>query len=289
MIGEKQMVDFPIVDTHVHLWDPARIRYPWIEGIPQLNKPFLPEDFSRHCGSVEVEKIVFLQCDCVPEAHLQEARWIASLAESDRRISGIVPWAPLEEGEAARGSLDALKEIALVRGVRRLIQSEDVTFCIRPEFVAGVKLLAEYDFSFDLCIYHRHLANTIRLVERCPEVRFILDHIGKPDIKNGLKAPWREELKLLSEFPNVTCKVSGLVTEADHNDWHREDLKPYIDHVTACFGFDRIVFGGDWPVATLACEYPLWVETLSWALEGCSQEDLRKVFRQNGIEFYRLG
>ena len=283
------MVDFPIVDAHVHLWDPARIRYPWIEDIPELNKPFLPQDFRDHIGPVEVEKFVFLQCDCVPEAYLQEANWIASLASMDPRICGMVPWAPLEKGEGSRESLDALKEIALVRGVRRLIQSEDVTFCVRPDFVAGVKLLAEYDFSFDLCIYHRHMANTIRLVEQCPEVRFILDHIGKPDIKNGVKEPWKKELKTLSEFPNVTCKVSGLVTEADHEQWRREDLKPYIDHVAACFGFDRMVFGGDWPVATLACEYPVWVETLSWALKGSSDADIQKVFRQNAIEFYRLG
>jgi L-fuconolactonase len=283
------MVDFPIVDTHVHLWDPTRIRYPWLEDIPQLNKPFLLEDFSRHCGPVQVDKIVFLQCDCVPEASLQEAQWIASLAEMDPRIRGMVPWAPVESGEMVRSSLDALKAIPLVRGIRRLIQSEDVDFCIQPGFVKGVQILAEYDFSFDICIYHRHLANTIRLVEQCPDVRFILDHIGKPDIQNGTKEPWQKELKTLAGFQNVTCKVSGMVTEADHEKWTRDDLKPYIDHVAECCGPDRMVFGGDWPVATLACAYPDWVEALGWALSGWSGDELRRVFRENATDFYRLG
>ena len=121
-----------------------------------------------------------------------------------------------------------------------------------------------------------------------PEVQFILDHIGKPDIKNKLLDPWRAEIKTLSEFPNVWCKVSGLVTEADHENWTREQLKPYIDHVIECFGFDRVMYGGDWPVAFQATEYPRWVETLDWAIEGCTDKELKKLFRDNAAAFYRL-
>ena len=132
------------------------------------------------------------------------------------------------------------------------------------------------------------MANTIKLVEQCPDVLFILDHIGKPDIKNQIFDPWRDELKRLSEFPNVWCKMSGLVTEADHQHWTREDLKPYIDHVLDCFGFSRVLYGGDWPVAYQATTYPRWVETLEWAVRGCSEDELRKLFYDNAIEFYRL-
>jgi L-fuconolactonase len=148
--------------------------------------------------------------------------------------------------------------------------------------------MPEYNLSFDICIDHRHMANTIELVRRCPNTRFILDHIGKPDIKNHVLDPWREQLKTLAGFPNVWCKMSGLVTEADHKTWTRNDLRPYIDHVLACFGFERTAFGGDWPVAFQAARYKQWLDALLWAVEGCSHNELRKLFRDNGRMFYRL-
>lgn len=282
------MLPFPIVDTHVHLWDPTYLSYPWLQNIPKLNKPYLLEDFKQATGSVQVDKIVFLQCECDFSQFMAEADWVTDLAAQDPRIEGIVPWAPLEKGEAARPDLDKLAENRLIKGVRRLLQSEPVDFCLQPSFIEGVQALADFNLSFDICIYHRHLANVIQLVRQCPDVNFILDHIGKPDIKNQLFEPWRTELKTLAQFPNVWCKVSGLVTEADPQNWTKEDLKPYIDHVVNCFGFDRVIYGSDWPVATLASEYPRWVETLLWAVEGCSEAELRKLFRENAIKFYKL-
>lgn len=283
------MLDFPIVDTHLHLWDPKRLRYPWIDNIPLLNKPYLLEDYKKACGPVQVERMVFLQCECIPEQFLQEAEWVTSLAQQDPRIQGIVPWAPLEKGEAARPDLERLAQNRLIKGVRRIIQFEpDPDFCLRPDFVRGVQMLSNYHLSFDICISHAQMANTIRFVLQCPGVRFILDHIGKPDIKNHLLDPWRAEIKALSEMPNVWCKVSGLVTEADHKTWTKEDLKPYIDCVIACFGFDRVIYGGDWPVAYQAAEYPRWVETLAWAVSGASEAERRKLFHDNAVAFYRL-
>ena len=132
------------------------------------------------------------------------------------------------------------------------------------------------------------MANTIRMVEQCPEVTFILDHIGKPDIKNKLLEPWKTQIKQLSRLPNVWCKVSGLVTEADMQNWTREDLKPYIDHVMDCFGFEKTMFGGDWPVAFQATEYPRWVDTLDWALAGASSNELKAIFHDNAEQFYEV-
>lgn len=283
------MLNFPIVDTHVHLWDPAMLRYPWLDGIPLLNKPYLLEDYQRACANVQVEKMVFLQCECEFSQFMDEADWVISLAAQDPRIEAIVPWAPLEKGDAARADLERLAENRLVKGIRRIIQFEpDMEFCLRPDFLKGVQALPDYHFSFDICISHIHLANTIKLVRQCPNVQFVLDHIAKPDIKNQVFEPWRREVKTLSEFPNVWCKVSGLVTEADHQRWKNEDLKPYLDHVIECFGFDRVMYGGDWPVAYQAAKYPQWVETLAWAVSGCSELELQKLFRTNAIEFYRL-
>ena len=284
------MIPFPIVDTHLHLWDPGNLRYPWLDGNALLNKPYLLDDYRRACGPVQVEKMVFLQCECDFSQFQQEADWVTSLAQQDPRIAGIVPWAPLEKGEAARPALEKLAENSLIKGVRRIIQFEpDIEFCLQPNFVKGVQALAAYNFSFDICIFHPQLANTIKMVQQCPNVKFILDHIGKPDIKNHLLDPWRAEIKQLASLPNVWCKVSGLVTEADHQHWTKEDLKPYIDHVIASFGFDRVMYGGDWPVAYQATEYPRWVETLEWAVRGCSETELRKLFHDNAVGFYKLG
>ena len=279
---------FPIVDTHLHIWDPKLLYYPWLEEVPLLNKAYLIDGYREASGEIEVEKMVFVQAEVDFAQYREETEWVSEVAKEDPGIEGIVSWAPLEKGEEVASELEALSANPLVKGIRRIIQFEsDPEFCLLPDFVRGVQLLHEFDLSFDICINHTQMPNIIRMVEQCPKERFILDHIGKPDIKNQLFDPWREQLARLAAFPNVSCKVSGLVTEADHKNWKPEDLKPYIDHVLECFGFDRIMYGGDWPVAYQATKYPRWVETLESAIGG-SPEQHRKLFRENAIDFYKL-
>lgn len=283
------MPSFPIVDTHLHIWDLKRLRYPWLASVPMLNKDHLIEDYRRACGDVQVAKMVFLQCECDFSQYADEAAWVTEVAARDPRIRGIVPWAPLEKGDAAEAELANLAANPLIKGIRRIIQFEaDPEFCLRPAFVRGVQLLPRHGLSFDICINHRQLANTLKLVRQCPNVSFILDHIAKPDIKAGLLDPWRAELRELSRFPNVWCKLSGLTTEADHQSWKAADLRPYIDHVMDCFGFDRVIFGGDWPVAAQATDYPRWVHTVDEALKGASPDELHKLYVRNAETFYRV-
>ena len=282
------MEKFPIVDTHVHLWHPKQLRYPWLAEVPALNRPYLLKDYIAAYGALAIESIVFVQCDTHPDDGLKETAWVTSLAAVDPRIQGIVAWAPLEEGAQVAPFVEKLAENRLVKGIRRLIQSESVDFCVHPDFVSGVKTLSRYGLSFDLCIFHPQLANAIRLVEQCPHVQFILDHIGKPDIKNQLFDPWKQELETLAGFPNVHCKISGLVTEAELETWTPADLQPYIEHVITCFGFDRVIYGSDWPVSTQASDYSRWVQTLKDAVSGCTSEELRNLFRDNAIKFYKL-
>ncbi len=278
-----------IIDSHLHLWDPNQLRYPWLDELPLLNRPYLLDDYNDATVEVSVDKMIFLQCECIFDQCESEAARITELAKNDQRIQGIVPWAPLELGTGARDVLDRYAQNPLIKGVRRIIQFEPASdFCLQPGFIKGVEILSHYNFSFDICIDHTQLSNTIELVKKCPDVPFILDHIGKPDIKNKILDPWKKELKELSDLENVACKISGLVTEADHAEWTKEDLKPYIDNTIECFGFDRIVFGGDWPVCLQASNYSRWVETLDWALKGCSEQELRKIYRDNAERFYRL-
>ena len=283
------MISFPIVDTHVHLWHPGRLRYPWLGEVPAISEPYLLDDFRAAYGSVSIESFVFVECDVHPDERISEVEWVTSLVQDEPRFKGIVASTPLENEEAVRPVVEKMAENPLVKGIRRLLQAESLDFCLRPDFIKGVQLLAEYGLSFDICIVHPQLANVIEFVKQCPDTQFMMDHIGKPDIKNEVFQPWAREIETLSKFPNVFCKVSGVATSADFETWKPRDLKPYIDHIIGCFGFDRVVYGGDWPVSTQAIDYPQWVETLAWAVDGCSESEMKKLFRENAIRFYRLG
>jgi L-fuconolactonase len=281
------MPEFPLVDSHVHLWDQAVQPYPWLNDMPALNRRHTPAEFRAAGGPVAVAKLIFVQCGGADA--LIEVAWVDRLAREEPRIAGIVAQAPLEQGEVVASWLERLATIPRVKGVRRLLQDEpDDAFCLRPEFVRGVRLLPRFGFSFDLCIYHRQLANVIRLVRQCPQVSFVLDHLGKPGIRARQLDPWRAELRELATLPNVVCKLSGVATEADHAAWTAADLRPYLDHALECFGPARLLFGSDWPVSTLATDYPRWVATVDAALEGCTTEERQRIFARNAEAFYRI-
>ena len=283
------MPDFPIIDAHVHFYDVEKLNYSWMPNVPSLNHTSLVKDFDQARGKVDVDGIVFVEVDIDPGLHIEEAKFVAGLAEADKRVSGIVAHAPLEKGRAIEADLEKLSHIQGVKGIRRLIQGEvDPSMCIAPDFVDGVNLLPKYGMSFDICIRHYQLVYAIELIKKCPNVRFILDHIAKPDIKNGLMDPWKIQIREMAKLPNVVCKVSGVATEADHQAWTREQLRPYIDHVIESFGFDRVMFGSDWTVATLALDYPTWVDILDEALTGTSIDEKRRFWRGTAIEAYRL-
>jgi L-fuconolactonase len=277
-----------ILDSHVHFWEPARLRYSWLDDLPSLNRAFLPDHVPTGGAGWSVAALIFVQADCAAEQARQEVDWVASLAASDGRILGLVAFAPLEKGEGARSTLEALRRQPLIKGVRRLIQSEPPGFSVRSEFIAGVQLLAGYELSCDLCLRHFQMREVIELVRQCPGVSFVLDHIGKPDIKNHLLEPWRKDIADLAALPNVMCKLSGLVTEADWQNWQPDDLQPYVDHVLAAFGADRVMFGSDSPVAYLAATYSQWIEALMAATESLSSADREKLFYRNAARFYRL-
>ena len=283
------MPDFPIIDTHLHIWDTRARPYPWLADHPAIDRPFLLPDFDAATGPVTVERMVFVQGEAAPSHGFDEARWVASEAERDPRIAAMVAWAPLEKGAAVAEDLERLATFPILRGIRRLIQSEaDLDFCLRPDFIEGVRTLGRFGLSFDICIDRRHMANAVAFAGRCPDVPMVLDHIGKPDIAGAEFQPWAEQIREMARLPHVVCKLSGVATEADHRTWTRDQLKPYIQTAAEAFGFDRLMFGGDWPVSTLAIGYPEWVETLEWALDRPDPGDCRKLFQGTARAFYRL-
>ncbi len=274
-----------IVDSHVHFWKPSQFQYDWLKSIAPLNRPFEPNDLQQVAAGVDLAGVVFVQADCAPDQGLAEARWVASLDAPVTPIKGIVAFAPLEEGGAVRAMLDVLAQIPRVKGIRRLIQSEASGFALQTTFVDGVRLLADYDLPFDLCVLHHQLPDVIALVERCPDVRFVLDHLGKPGIADGEIDIWRQHMSRLAKFENVSCKLSGLVTEADHVHWQPADLRPYVDHALEAFGAGRLMFGSDYPVCTLAATYQRWLDTLTALL---APDERQQIFAENATRFYRL-
>jgi L-fuconolactonase len=279
-----------IVDAHVHLWNPQQFRLAWLDDLPTLNKPFGLAEYPQESVGNSVTALVYVEVNVAPHDALREVQWAAEQAARDARLQGIVAAAPVEQGEQVRAHLEALQATSpLIKGVRRNLQDEtDPTFGVQPNFVRGVQLLAEYGFSFDLCIRHWQLPMVTELARQCPATKFMLDHLGKPAIKDHVLDPWREDLAQLAALPNVWCKISGLVTEADPQRWTPDDLAPSIAHALEVFGEDRVVFGGDWPVVLLASSYERWVETLEALTQHLTPEAQRKLWAENARRFYRL-
>lgn len=280
----------PIVDAHVHLWNPEQFTMPWLAGIPQLNRPYGLQDYREQTQDLPITGIVYVEVGVEPREALREAHHIVDLAREDPRLQAIVAAAPVEHGDAVREHLASLLAISpLIKGVRRNLQDEaEPDFCLQPNFVAGVRLLAQFNLSFDLCIKHWQLPYVTELVRRCPDTAFILDHLGKPGIKQHLLDPWQADLRKLAGLPNVVCKISGMVTEADHKNWQPADLEPYINVVLEAFGEERVLFGSDWPVALLASSYQRWYETLEALTTHLPLSAKRKLRAENAQRFYRM-
>lgn len=284
------MPDFPIVDCHVHLYDAKSIVYPWMKGEPILDRNHDSAVFTAATAPVVVDKIVFVEVAAAAGSNFDEVRWVENAAKSDPRIHAMVATVALEDGKAIESEVAAFARRPLARDIRRLIQGyvNEPGWCLRPGYLDGVRIVAEYGLGCEIGIVHPQMRDALRLVELFPHVRFSFDHIGKPGIKAGLVEPWKSEIRALAQFPNVICKISGVVTEADRAEWTYDQVSPYVAHAIEVFGFDRVMFGGDWPVVDLASSYPEWVAVVDRIVAGASATEQRKLFRDNAIRHYRM-
>jgi L-fuconolactonase len=275
-----------LTDAHVHFWNTELMPCPWLSGVPAIAHAHTPADLRAEAAQEMPSRIIFVDCG---SPWLDEVRWVEGLAKAEPRIRGIVAKATVNAGAQTVAALAELGRHPLVRGVRHNFEDErDPDYCVRPAFLEGVGRLAAAGLSFDICCKHHQLASVVELVRRTPETTFVLDHGGKPGIRAGLLDPWRAHIRALAALPNAVCKFSGLVTEADRENWTPAQLQPYVSTLLDSFGPARLLFGGDWPVVKLAATYPRWLDTARAITAHLSAAERAAIFDQNAARVYRI-
>ena len=290
------MPDFPIIDTHLHIWDMDRLRYSAFDGHPLFGRSYHIEDYQRDCGDLEIEAMVFLECfaDFTPTGgqYIEEIEFVEDSAKRDPRIKGIVPMAPVEWGEKVAPMLEQMRAShPTVKGIRRIMEFDDDPrgLTMSPAFIEGVNLLHDFGMHFEINVNFTQMDFIREFVQHIPDVPMILDHCGKPGIKEGKIDQYRDDIRDLAQHPNMWIKLSDLPPYADPENWTDADLRPYIDATIEHFGFERTIYAGDWPICLQATSLTRWVETLDAAFKGVDEADLRAFYRNNANDFYRLG
>jgi predicted TIM-barrel fold metal-dependent hydrolase len=277
-----------IVDAHQHLWDLDLFRYAWLKDLPVLNRSFLMDDYRDATKGLAIEKSVHLEADVDEPFMVEETEYMLRLADrADNPLEGVVACGR-PESKDFKTHVEGILGHPKLKGIRRILHTQPDDLGQSETFIENVNSLAGYGLSFDLCVLARQLPLAFRLVSRCPEVTFILDHCGVPQVREKILDPWRANIHSIAKFPNVFCKISGLVAYADPHNWTAEDLRPYVDHAIQCFGWDRVLFGSDWPVCTLSASYRQWVDALVLLTSSAGEVNQKKLFEQNAIRIYRL-
>lgn len=271
------------IDAHQHFWRYNPEEYGWIDdSMAILRRDFLPSELEPELDSAGFDACIAVQA----RQTLEETQWLLSLAGENSFIAGVVGWVDLR-AENVREQLAVLSKNRKLVGVRHIVQAEpDDRFLLRPDFLRGIAALQEFDLAYDILIYPRHLPVAIEFVQRFPEQRFVLDHLAKPFIKAQTIEPWATHIRELGKFPNVFCKLSGMVTEADWKSWKHEHFKPYLETALEAFGPGRLMIGSDWPVCKVAGEYSQVMSLASDSLQTYPREVKEQILGGTAQRFY---
>jgi L-fuconolactonase len=274
------------IDAHHHLWKYTPAEYGWISPeMRAIKRDFLPDDLEKLMHHFGIEGTVTVQA----RQTLEETRWLLDLAHQHEVMRGVVGWVPLTQGAAVKTHLERFAPDRKLRGVRHVIQDEaDDRYILRADFNEGVRELQGTGLRYDILIFEKHLPLAIRFVDQHPKQVFILDHIAKPRIKDKILSPWDSNIRELAKRQNVYCKLSGMVTEADHQRWTPEVLQPYIDVVLQAFGPKRLMYGSEWPVMLLAGEYAQWFGVVTNAIAKLSKAEQERIMGGTAVEAYGL-
>jgi len=274
------------IDAHQHFWSYNRDEYGWIgDNMALLKRDFLPPDLKSELVNAGIDGSVSVQA----RQTIEETRWLLELSEKFDFIKGVVGWVDLRSEDSLRRQLDEFCKSIKFVGVRHVVHDEpEDNFMLHDEFLKGISILKEYDLTYDLLLFPKHLPVARVVVEMFPDQKFVIDHISKPLVKSHILDPWKEDIKAIAEFSNVYCKLSGMVTEADWEKWKPDDFQPYLDVVSNAFGTDRIMTGSDWPVCLAAGSYKDVIAVIENYIAGFPMQVQEKILGSNCSEFYNL-
>jgi L-fuconolactonase len=274
------------IDAHHHLWRYTPEEYGWIgDEMAMLRRNFLPSDLTAEMRAAGIAGAIAVQA----RQTLEETRWLLELADGCEAIRGVVGWAPVAENEFA-AVMEGFAGRPKLKGLRHVVQAEpDDNYLLSTDFNRGVRAMQGTGLVYDVLIYERHLPQTIEFVDQHPRQVFVLDHVAKPRIREGVMEPWATHIRTLAQRENVWCKVSGMVTEADWRTWTLDSLRPYLDVVVEEFGATRLMAGSDWPVCLVASGYTQWFGVLREYFAGFSEAERDAVFGDTARDVYRLG
>jgi L-fuconolactonase len=272
------------IDAHHHLWHYRASEFGWIsDDMAMLQRDFLIDDLRREMQPAGIGGTVVVQA----RESLEETRWLLECARAEPLLRGVVGWAPLDD-DRLPDILAATACSEKLVGFREIVQGKSAGYLDRPGFNRGIQTLTALDLAYDILIHEHQLPEAARFVDRHPNQRFVLGHAAKPKISIRELEPWRTHLHEFAQRPNVSCKLSGLVTEAEWQHWSRESLDPYIDVCVEAFGPNRLLAGSDWPVCNVACSYVRWWSLLDDYFATFSKDEVRQIFGDNAKQFYRL-
>jgi L-fuconolactonase len=281
--GTSQPLELRI-DAHHHLWHYRPEEFGWItDEMAALRRDFLISDLWPKLQAAEIDATVAVQA----RESLEETRWLLECAQSAPFIRGVVGWAPLDACDLPE-ILNRFNDASGLVGLREIVQGKPDGYLDRPEFNRGIRELARLNLTYDILIHERQLTEATRFVDRHPNQRFVLDHAAKPKISKSELEPWKTNLRELAQRPNVFCKISGFVTEANWQSWTVASLRPYLDECVDAFGTHRLLAGSDWPVCLVASSYVQWWDFLKLYFADLSRDETSRILGANAAEFYRL-
>lgn len=277
---------FPKIDAHQHFWELNRFEYAWLEApsLEKIRRDYLPCDLEIELKKAGVHSCVFVQT----QHHIDETKWVLRLAEEHPFIVGVVGWIDLASPDCEEQLLE-LKQHPKFVGVRHVVHDEpDIDFIVRPDVFRGLATLEKHRVPFDLLFFVEHLPHAVTLAQQFPRLPMVIDHLAKPHIKAQRLDNWLQAFHEAAAYPNIYCKLSGMITEADHNEWTPGDLKIYIEKALQYFTPQRLMFGSDWPVCNLAGEYERVVQALDENLGALSECEKEAIWGRTAAYFYGL-
>ena len=277
-----------IIDTHLHLINKSALSYPWLAGVPALDRDFLYATYAEEAKRVGIAGSLHMEVDVDPVQMERETDEVSRLAGEPQSLlkGAIAACRPEDQGFAAY--LERQWHNPVVKGFRRVLHVVKDDLSGSALFRENLKRLSGSRFTFDLCVLPRQIPTAIELVDLLPDVRFVLDHCGVPDVRGRGEHPWRERVSEIARRPNVVAKISGVIAYAEE-DWTIASIRPYVEHTIAAFGWDRVVWGSDWPVCRLGGSLSTWVAATHALLEGCSNDEREKLLSANARRIWKLG